>query len=289
MRNFFKESLRKKSVQKIIGKVIIYFLMFSLGAAFALPFVWLISTSLKPPQQIFALPPVWIPHPVMWQNYLNALPLLHFFRSLKNTLVVVCGAVIGTLISSPLVAYSFARLEWPGRRIFFIILLSTMMIPYAVTMIPIFVVFNTLGWVNTFKPLIVPAFFGNAFYIFLLRQFFLTIPRDLSDAARIDGCSEFRIYWNIILPLCKPILTVVAIFAFMGSWNDFLGPLIYLNAEEKWTLALSLFAMRSGMGWDLKWAELMAGSTLMCVPMVIIFFLAQRQFIEGVTLTGMKL
>lgn len=288
MASSLSKFLKRKSTQLTIKKLITYLFMFSLGAVFALPFVWLISTSLKVPQQIFALPPVWIPHPVRWQNYLNALPLMNFFLTLKNSLTVVCGVVIGVLFSFPLVAYSFARLDWPGRRFFFIILLSTMMIPFAVTLIPIFIVFNALGWVNTFKPLIVPAFLGNAFYIFLLRQFFLTIPTDLSDAARIDGCSEFRIYWNIILPLCKPILTVVAVFAFMGSWNDFLSPLIYLNAEEKWTMALSLFAMRSGMGWDLKWAELMAGSALVTIPMVIIFFLAQKQFIEGVTLTGMK-
>lgn len=288
MASSLSKFLKRKSTQLTIKKLITYLFMFSLGAVFALPFVWLISTSLKVPQQIFALPPVWIPHPVRWQNYLNALPLMNFFVTLKNSLTVVCGVVIGVLFSCPLVAYSFARLDWPGRRFFFIILLSTMMIPFAVTLIPIFIVFNALGWVNTFKPLIVPAFLGNAFFIFLLRQFFLTIPTDLSDAARIDGCSEFRIYWNIILPLCKPILTVVAVFAFMGSWNDFLSPLIYLNAEEKWTMALSLFAMRSGMGWDLKWAELMAGSALVTIPMVIIFFLAQKQFIEGVTLTGMK-
>lgn len=289
MASSLSKFLKRKSTQLTIKKLITYLFMFSLGAVFALPFVWLISTSLKVPQQIFALPPVWIPHPVRWQNYLNALPLMNFFVTLKNSLTVVCGVVIGVLFSCPLVAYSFARLDWPGRRFFFIILLSTMMIPFAVTLIPIFIVFNALGWVNTFKPLIVPAFLGNAFFIFLLRQFFLTIPTDLSDAARIDGCSEFRIYWNIILPLCKPILTVVAVFAFMGSWNDFLSPLIYLNAEEKWTMALSLFAMRSGMGWDLKWAELMAGSALVTIPMVIIFFLAQKQFIEGVTLTGMKI
>lgn len=289
MGNFSKESLGKKSTQKVIGKMVIYILMFSLGAFFVLPFIWLISTSLKVPQQIFAFPPVWIPNPVKWQNYLNALPLMNFFRSFKNSFIVVSGVVAGTLFSCPLVAYSFARLEWPGRRFFFILLLSTMMIPYVITLIPIFIVWNNLGWVDTFKPLIIPFALGSPFFIFLLRQFFLTIPNDLSDAARIDGCSEFRIYWNIILPLCKPILAVVSIFAFMNSWKDFLSPLIYLNSEEKWTMALSLYAMQSGMITDIKWAELMAGSALVCIPVVIIFFLAQKQFIEGVTLTGIKI
>lgn len=289
MVNFLRRNLRKGSTQVVLKKIVIYILMFSLGILFALPFIWLISTSLKVPRQIFVFPPVWIPSPLTWQSYLDILPLMHFFRSLKNSLTVVCGVVVGVLFSCPLVAYSFARLDWPGRNFFFILLLSTMMIPFAVTLIPIFIIFNILGWVNTFKPLIVPAFMGrNPFFIFLLRQFFLTIPTDLSDAARIDGCSEFRIYWNIILPLTKPILTVVAIFSFMYSWNDFLRPLIYLNSQEKWTMALSLYAVKSGGASEISWGPLMAGSVLMCIPMVIIFFLAQKQFIEGVTLTGIK-
>lgn len=284
-----KESLERKSAREVMGKTAVYIFLCFFGALYALPLIWLISTSLKIPRQIFALPPIWIPHPVRWQNYLDAVSLMNFFRSLRNTLIVVSGVVAGTMFSCPLVGYSFSRLEWPGRNFFFIVLLSTMMIPYVVTIIPIFVVWNTIGWVNSFKPLIIPYALGNPFFIFLLRQFFLTIPPDLSDSARIDGCSEFRIYWNIILPLCKPILTVVAIFAFMYSWRDFLSPLIYLNSEEKWTLALSLFSMRSGMTWDLDWGALMAGSALMTVPVVILFFLAQKQFIEGVTLTGLKM
>jgi ABC-type glycerol-3-phosphate transport system permease component len=281
----YYKSRRKR---EIYLKLIVYIFLIALSSVFAFPLFWMISTSLKPETQVFVFPPQLIPRPVIWKNYIKVLPLMRFRITLLNTLLIVAGNVAGSLFSSSLVAYSFARLRWPGRDLFFVILLSTMMIPYIVTMIPIFVVFNRLGWVNTFKPLIVPSFFGSPFYIFLARQFFRTIPNDLSDAAKIDGCSEFGIYLNIILPLCKPILAVIGIFSFMGAWNDFLGPLIYLNNEDKWPLSLMLYAMRSAQAWQLSWPLLMAGSTIMTLPVIIIFFFTQKTFIQSITLTGIK-
>jgi len=285
-----KEVTHYKSRRKreIYLKLIVYIFLIALSGIFAFPLLWMISTSLKPETQVFVFPPQLIPRPVIWKNYIKVIPLMRFSITLLNTLVIVAGSVAGDLFSSSLVAYSFARLRWPGRDLFFVILLSTMMIPYVVTMIPIFVVFNRLGWVNTFKPLIVPSFLGNPFFIFLARQFFRTIPNDLSDAAKIDGCSEFGIYLHIILPLCKPILAVIGIFSFMGAWSDFLGPLIYLNNEDKWTLSLMLYAMRSAQAWQLSWPLLMAGSTIMTLPVIIIFFFTQKTFIQSITLTGIK-
>ncbi len=274
--------------RKIYSKLITYIFLIVLSIVFAFPLFWMISTSLKPNTQIFLFPPKLIPSPVMWENYIKAIPLLRLNITLLNTFIIAVGCVIGSVLSSSLVAYSFARLRWPGRDLFFIILLSTMMIPYSVTMIPIFLVFNRLGWVNTFKPLIVPSFFGNPFYIFLARQFFRTIPNDFSEAAKIDGGSELRIYLQIVLPLCKPILAVIAIFSFMGAWNSFLEPLIYLNNADKWPLSLMLYALRSAQIGEINWSGIMAGSTLMTLPIIILFFFTQKTFIQSITLTGIK-
>ncbi|MGQ9629465.1 MAG: carbohydrate ABC transporter permease [bacterium] len=270
-----------------LGRALIYAALFILSAIYISPLVWMVSTSLKPDTQIMKFPPDWIPRPFDWKNYAEVFPLMHFFRSLKNSCIIAFTVVVGSLLSCSLVAYSFARLRWFGKDVFFLLLLSTMMIPYAVTMVPIFIVFKALGWLNSFKPLTLPSFLGTPFYIFLLRQFFMTIPMDLSDAARIDGCGEFGIYWRIIMPLSKPALAVVAIFQFIAAWNDFLGPLIYLNDTKKYTLALALQALRGGQ-YYLDWAALMAASTLMVLPILILFFFTQRLFIEGITLTGMK-
>ena len=274
-------------LRKIVIRVITYSLLIILSIIFIFPLAWMVSTSLKTDAQVVRFPPEWIPHPIDWGNYLEAIRLMSFFRSLKNSCIVAFSTIIGALLSSSLVGYGFSRLEWKGKNFFFVLLLSTMMIPYAVTMVPLFVIFKKLGWLNSFKPLIIPFFFGTPFYIFLLRQFFMTIPMDLSDAAKIDGCSELGIYWKIILPLAKPALALVIIFQFIGCWNDFLGPLIYLNDPEKYTLALALQAIRAGQFY-LDWAVLMAASSLVTFPILILFFFTQRYFIEGVTLTGMK-
>ncbi len=256
------------------------------GIAFLAPFFWMVSTSLKAPQQIFVWPPAWIPNPVVWRNYVQAVAAIPFVMYTKNTLYVSMANVVGILVSCPPVAYGLSRFRWPGRELMFGVVLLSMMLPYAVTMIPQFLVFNALGWIGSFKPLIVPAFFGAPYFIFLLRQFFMTIPLDLSDAATIDGCSELGILWFVILPLSKPALTTVGLFTFIANWQDFLGPLIYLRDESQYTLSLGLQRFLTLHG--AEWALLMAASTLMILPVVAIFFFAQRVFLEGITFTGLK-
>lgn len=265
---------------------IAHILLFISGLSFLMPFVWMIVTSLKPATQIFVWPPTWIPRPVVWQNYVEAVTTIPFARYLGNTVYISLFNVVGILISCPLVAYGLSRIEWPGRDFLFMVVLASMMLPYAVLMIPTFLIFNALGWIGTFKPLIVPAFLGAPFFIFLLRQFFMTIPFDLSDAATIDGCSEFSILWHIVLPLSKPALATVALFTFIANWQDFLGPLIYLRDESQYTLSLGIQRFLSDHG--AKWAQLMAVSTLTVLPIVLLFFFTQRTFIEGITFSGIK-
>jgi len=219
-------------------------------------------------------------------NYSEVTRYVPFWRFTANSFFLVIMNVLGQIISCSMVGYAFSRLRWPGRDILFGIMISTMMLPGQVTMIPVFVIFKKLGWYNTMKPLWVPAFFGSAFFIFLVRQFLLSIPQDLEDAAKIDGCSYFRIYWNIMLPLIKPTLATIAIFTFMGSWNNFMGPLIYINKLELTPLSLGLFVLRTAHGGE--WGMMMAASTMMTLPVIIVFFFAQKYFIQGVTLTGMK-
>ena len=272
--------------QRVLGRTLTYATLVVLGALFALPFLWLLSTSLKSPQQLFRLPPEWIPNPVVWANYPRALTAIPFFLYLQNTLYIAFFNVIATVISCSLAAYGFARIEWPGRNALFVVLLGTLMIPYSVIQIPQFLIFRDLGWIGTTNPLTWPAFFGNAFFIFLLRQFYLTIPQELSAAAKIDGASELQIYWRIILPLARPALAVVALFTFMNNWNDFIGPLIYLGDREQYTLAIGLYGFLSRVKTD--WGALMAAATVMVAPIVVLFFFTQRTFIQGITLTGIK-
>ncbi len=255
--------------------------------AMLLPFLWLVSTSLKEQRQIFVYPPQWIPNPIRWQNYPEALTSLPFARYTLNTLLITSLTMIGVLLTSSLCAYGFARLRFPGRDLIFMVLLSTLMLPYAVIMIPQYIMFKYLGWIDTYLPLVVPFWFGGGiFNIFLLRQFFRTIPADLTEAARIDGASELRIYWQIILPLAGPALAVVAIFTFINSWNDFLGPLIYLSSQSKYTMALGLASFK-GL-YATQWHYLMAASTVMVIPIIVLFFLAQRYFVQGIVMTGTK-
>lgn len=274
------------SQRQAYGRAASHVALSTAGLLFFLPFFWLLSTSLKESSQIFTLPPVWIPDPLLWQNYPEALGYFPFLLQLRNTLVIAVSAVMLTLISSVLVAYSFSRLRWHGRDILFFAMLSTMMLPYQVTMIPLFIIFRTVGWVNTLLPLIVPHAFGVPFFIFLLRQFFLSLPRELDDAAIIDGCSELGVLWRIILPLSKPALATVALFQFLGSWNDFLGPLIYLNDPSKYTLSLGIQVFISTTG--VEWGQMMAVTTVLTVPVVVLFFFTQRTFIQGIALTGIK-
>jgi multiple sugar transport system permease protein len=258
------------------------------GAAVALlPFVWLVRSSLMGPAQIFTSPPEWIPRPFTWDNYRESLTVIPFARYFRNTMTIELFVVTGTVVTSALAGYSFARLRWPGRDLVFGILLTGLMLPYAVTLIPTFIFWQQLGAINTYFPLTVPAWFGGgAFNIFLLRQFFRTIPRDLDEAAYLDGASPFRVLWEIVLPLSRPALIVVAIFTFIAVWNDFLGPLIYLNDDDKFTLALALASFK-GI-YNAQWGYLMAASTAVILPIVVLFFFAQRYFVTGITLTGIK-
>jgi multiple sugar transport system permease protein len=271
----------------LMKKTFVLFLLVLFALFFILPFLWIISTSLKGDTQIFAIPPVWIPDVLHWDNYLKVFDRMPFFIYLKNSVFISVVTIAGTLFSSSLVAYSFACLNWPGRDGLFVFVLATMMLPMQVTMIPLFVLFKEIGWLNTFLPLTIPAFFGGgAFNIFLLRQFFLTIPKDILDSARIDGSSELRIFWSIVLPMAKPALATVAILTFMFSWNDFMGPLIYLSDKMKSTLALGL-GMFVGQHVT-EWSMLMAASVLMMLPMILIFFFFQKYFIQGFTMSGLK-
>ena len=263
-----------------------HILLCVIGVSFILPFYWLIATSFKVDAQVFQSPPVWMPHPLKWSNYPRALTYIPFLRYTWNTVVICVLSVLGAVFSNSLVAYSFGRIKWPGRDITFIVLLSTMMLPGQVTMIPVFGIFKSLGWINTIKPLVIPAFFGSAFFIFMLRQFYRSIPLELSEAAKLDGSSEFDIYWRIVMPLCKPALAMVALFTFIGSWNDFMGALIYLNDDMKYTLSIGLQQFLSQHG--AEWPLLMAAATVMTLPIVILFFLTQKTFIEGITFTGIK-
>ncbi len=221
-----------------------------------------------------------------WGNYAEAFRIIDFPRNLRNTLFICFTTVIGTLLSCSLVAYSFSRIEWPGREFCFVLVLATMMLPYQVMLIPLFVMYKNFGWTGTFKPLIFPAFLGTPFYIFLLRQFFMGIPQDLSAAARIDGCSEFGIYSRIIMPLAKPALATTALFMFLFQWGDFLDPLVFLQDDRQYTLALALQQFQSQH--ESLWGPLMAMSTVITLPIVVLFFLTQRTFIQGITLTGLK-
>lgn len=259
------------------------------GGSFVMmiPFLWMVSTSLKVESQIWLFPPQWIPNPVRWQNYTEALTILPFGRYALNTLLLTILTTTGVVLSASLCAYGFARLQFPGRDLIFMVVLSAIMIPYAVLLIPQYIMFRTLGWLDTYLPLWVPPWFGGgAFNIFLLRQFFRTIPSELSDAARIDGASEFRIYWKIIMPLARPALATVAIFTVLNTWNDFLAPVVYLSTPDKFTLALGLAQFRGLMA--TQWHYLMAASTTVIVPTLLLFMLAQRYFVRGVVLTGLK-
>lgn len=268
------------------GRVVIYTLLLAGATLFMIPFVWMLSTSLKEGTQVYTWPPVWIPNPVRFDNYSKAWALLPFTTFYLNTLQITALSIIGVVISCTLAAYGFARLRFRGRDFLFIILLSTMMLPGQVTMIPLYIWYSKLGWVNTNLPLIVPAFFGNPFSIFLLRQFFMTIPHELDDAAKIDGCSFLGIYSRIILPLSKPAVGVVAIFAFTYNWNDFIHPLIYLQSIEQFTIALGLRLFQTNTSIEMQ--SLMAMSIVALIPQLVVFFIAQRHFVQGVVLTGLK-
>jgi multiple sugar transport system permease protein len=281
------------NVTRYIGKrsaglqqVLKHLLLASLGLVFFFPFIWLVLTSLKSAGEIAMIPPTLFPKEPRWNNYVQAVTAIPFFQYFLNTFFIFVMKALGAAISCSLAAYGFSRLNWPGRDKVFILVLATMMLPFQVTMIPLYIIFTRLEWIGTYYPLIVPSWLAYAFAIFMLRQFFRTIPMELSEAARIDGCSEPRIYAQIILPLAKPALATLILFEFMWTWNDFFRPLLYLNDQARWTLTLGLLQFRSSRA--TVWEQLMAASTLTTLPSVIIYFFGQKTFIQGIATTGFK-
>jgi ABC-type glycerol-3-phosphate transport system permease component len=278
---------QRRSSQQLLKGLALYPLTLMGAALMLIPLLWLLSSSLKSTAMIFIFPPQWIPNPVRFENFADVFRVIPFARFTLNTVIVTGFALIGQLLTASLVAFGFARLRFPGRDLLFLVLLGTIMIPYHITLIPTFVLFRMLGWLDTWLPLIVPYWFGGgAFFIFLLRQFFMRLPLELDDAAYIDGATIFDVYWRIILPQAKPALGVVAVFSFLNHWNDFFGPLIYLNSEEKYTLAIGINLFRSFQ--TTEWNLLMAASVMISLPCILLYALAQRYFIQGIVFTGLK-
>jgi len=279
-------SPRKLSLSHIAERFLIYLLLSVLSFVFLVPFFWLVSTSLKPRAQIFASN--WIPDPIVWGNYAEVLRNTDFVLWTRNSLIVTFLAVVSVAFSSALVAYPFAKMSFPLKGPLFALILATMMLPGAVTMVPTFLIWKKLNAVNTFYPLWAGNLFGSAFYIFMLRQFFLTIPNDLKEAAIVDGASHLRIFWSVMLPLVKPAMLAVILFEFVAKWNDYMTPLIYLNDPRKYTLPLGVATFMNSAGFETRWDLWMASSVLMTIPIIILFFLGQRFFIEGIATTGLK-
>jgi multiple sugar transport system permease protein len=257
-----------------------------LALMFAMPFFWMVSSSLKSISDLAEYPPKLIPAVFVWSNYPEALRAAPFGIYFLNTIKITALGMLGQVFSGSLVAYGFARLRFKGSGFWFMVLLSTMMLPQQVTLIPQYLLFRELGWLNTIAPLVVPAYFGTPFYIFLLRQFFMTIPKELDEAAIVDGCGRFGIFWRIIIPLSRPILTTIVAFSFIAHWNDFFGPLIYLTDPKTMTVAVGLLTFKNDT--QTLFHLLMAASTIALVPVVIVFFIAQRYFVSSITMTGLK-
>ena len=263
-----------------------YLALAALAVPFLLPLLWMASTAFKPADMIYASPPRWIPDPLTLENFQEAWKLLDFPRFIANSLLVTGLTMLGTMASSSLVGYAFATLPGRGKNILFGILLATIMVPASVTLIPVFILFSKLGWVNSYLPLVLPHFFANAFYVFLFRQFFQSLPPELFESAELDGCNPLTAYWHIALPLSRPALAVVGVFAFIGAWNDFLGPLIYLSTNDKFTLSLGLSLFQGLYYTQLQY--LMPMSLVALLPVLVIYFAAQRYFVQGIVTTGLN-
>ena len=280
MMDYFK----KTSVNRQTKKILSYVLMTVIGIILIIPLLWMVFTSLKPMEEIVRYPPTFFPEKIVWENYLDTIAAFPFWRYARNTLSITVLVVIGNVLSNSFIAYGFAKIDFPGKKLMFALVLSTMMIPGFVTMIPQYVLFSKIGWVGTYLPLIVPSFFGNAFNIFLMRQFYLSINNELIEAAEIDGANHLYIWSHLMLPLTKPALITIAINSFNAAWNDFLGPLLYIQDQEKYTLQIGLQVFQNQA--TTQWNYLMAGATLVLIPTILLFFFAQRYFIEGMDLTG---
>lgn len=279
---------RTRRGQRRLTTIVVLVALCAGAAIILLPFFWMVSTALKPAEQVYLSPPVWVPIPPQFGNAIEVLTRVPFNRYALNTFVIVALVMIGTLFSCSFAAYGFARINAPGRNLIFMLVLATLMLPGAVTLVPTYLMFNSVGWVDTFLPLIVPAFFGNAFSIFLLRQYYLTIPVELEEAAKIDGASHYRIWWSIILPLSKPVLATIAVFTFVGTYNDFFTPLIYLSNEDNYTIAVALSFFQGSPRIGPQMHLLMAAVTMSIIPPLLLFVAAQRYFVRGIVMSGIK-
>ncbi|NLN74940.1 MAG: carbohydrate ABC transporter permease [Armatimonadetes bacterium] len=281
-----KKKARPGAAQKKTWRAIAYTTLIVGSMISLIPFLWMLGTSFKDPANVFADPiQIW-PKPWLWSNYAKAFSKLPFAQYTFNTCLITAISMFGQMLSCALVAFGFARMRFPGRNVLFVTLLATMMLPAQVTMIPVFKIWSTLGFYDTFVPLTLPSFFGSAFFIFLLRQYYMTVPHEMDEAARIDGASTMQVFYKVLLPQIKPALATLAIFSFMNNWNDFLGPLIYLSSPAKRTLALGLYAFQGQYATD--WNYLMAASAVVMMPLLILFFCGQKYFIQGVVISGVK-
>lgn len=292
-----RQARRAPKIAKILSSLLTYSLLTFGAGLVTLPFFWLVRTSLMVEGDQYIWPPIIWPNPVIWRNYIEIfqipfIPLTLFFR---NSVILVTFSVIGEIISTSLVSFSFGRLRWKGRDLLFAVLVATLFLPSQMTIIPLFLLWKEVGWINTLLPIIVPSWFGHAFFIFLMRQFIMTIPHDLDDAARIDGCSTFGVYWNIIVPLSKPALATIAIFSFQNKWNQFFEPLIFINSKEMMPIAVGVRIFRSALilpggttSSSVSWSHMLAATVVMVLPIIIIFFFAQRVFIQGIVVSGVK-
>lgn len=273
---------------KTLKKISNHAILVAVGLLFLTPFAWLVITSLKTEAEIFVVPIKWWPSDLQWNNYMDAVNMIPFVRYTLNTVWIAALSVVGVIVITPLVAYGFSRIDFKGRGWLFLLMMSTLMLPYQVTMIPIYVLFNKLDLLNSIWPLVFTCWFGTgiAYNVFLVRQFFMGIPHELSESATIDGASEFRIFLQIVLPLAKPAILTVGLLTFLGAWSDFQGPLLYLNDPENWTLSIGLkqFIRENRVAWG----PLMAAATLFTIPIVIFYFFVQKKFIEGISITGLK-
>jgi multiple sugar transport system permease protein len=275
---------QKRPFRKLVKKILVSSILLAGSLVILSPILWMVSTSLKTPGEIAQFPPAFLPDQFRWSNYIEAWNTAPFTRWALNTVFITVFVVIGSVLVNSLVAYGFAKIRFRGKNILFLIVLSTMLIPGFVLLIPQYMLFSNLGWVNTYLPLIVPAFLGNAFFIFLLRQFFMTLPNEMIEAAKIDGANHFQIWWKIAMPLMKPAVITIAILSFNGAWNDFLGPLLYINDEKLYTLQIGLQTFKGTV--QTQWHYLMAASVLVLLPIVLIFFFFQKHFIEGSNITS---
>jgi multiple sugar transport system permease protein len=273
--------MKKTLARRVVPKATTYIVLGALSFLILLPFAWMLLSSVKTNQQLFTIPIKWWVWPLHLDNYTHALSLIPFWSQLGNTIFLSVMTVIGTVLSCSFVAYGLARVDWPGRRPLFGLLIVTMLLPGIVTLVPTYVIFRDLGWVNTYLPLIVPTFLGTPFYIFLFRQFFLRVPESISEAARVDGASELRIYATIILPVSRPVIAAVSVLAFVQAWTDYLGPLIYLNKPSQWTLSLGLTAFLSK--YSAQWNYMMAAAVVFTLPLIIVFFIGNKHFLKGIS------